>query len=161
MEPVGSTMLLGRSALSALVIIIPLILVLTALGDYYITGKAFLPINAIAKTANEICEQNDVSSRIEIPESARHDELYSLSVTLKHMLDETEGVINREKRFTSDASHELRSPMSVILTQGEDLAKIAQREKERELAESVVDKAKQMSKLISALLFLARTDQNR
>lgn len=160
-ESVASTALLARSALSALMIIVPLILLLTALGGYYITGKAFLPVEAISKTANEISEQNNISERIELAENAKHDELYELSLTLNRMLDKTEELINREKRFTSDASHELRTPVSVILAQGEYLAELAQSDRERELAESVVDKAKQMSRLISALLFLARTDQNR
>lgn len=77
------------------------------------------------------------------------------------MLDKIETLIEKEKQFTSDASHELRTPVSVILAQGEYLLDIAQDEKERELAENIVAKANQMSKLISGLLLLARIDGNR
>ncbi len=77
------------------------------------------------------------------------------------MLDKIESLIVQEKQFTSDASHELRTPISVILAQGEYLLDIADDEKEKELAQNIVDKANQMSKLVSRLLLLSRIDQNR
>lgn len=160
-ESVNSTMLLGRSAIIIVLILIPLILLLTALGGYYITKRAFQPVNNIIKTANSISHQNDITRRIEINPDAKEDELYNLSVTLNKMLDKIENLINQEKQFTSDASHELRTPISVILAQGEYLLEIAESEKEKELAQNIVDKANQVSKLVTRLLLLARIDQNR
>ena len=160
-ESVNSTMLLGRSAIIIILILVPLILLLTALGGYYITKRAFRPVNNIVKTANDISRQKDISSRIEIASNAKQDELHHLSVTLNEMLDKIENLITQEKQFTSDASHELRTPISVILAQGEYLLDIAKDEKEKELAQTIVDKAKQISKLVSRLLLLARIDQNR
>ena len=160
-ESVSSTMLLGRSAIVIMLILIPLILLLTALGGYYITKRAFRPINNIAKTANDITTQKDITRRIEIEPDSKEDELYHLSATLNKMLDKIENLIKQEKQFTSDASHELRTPISVILAQGEYLLDIAKDEKEKELAQTIVDKSKQISKLVSRLLLLARIDQNR
>ena len=160
-ESVNSTMLLGRSAIIIMLILIPLILLLTALGGYYITKKAFRPINNIAKTANDITTQKDITRRIEIEPDSKEDELYHLSATLNKMLDKIENLIKQEKQFTSDASHELRTPISVILAQGEYLLDISKDEKEKELAQTIVDKSKQVSKLVSRLLLLARIDQNR
>lgn len=160
-ESLNSTMLLGQSAIVIVLMVIPLILFLTALGGYYITKKAFRPINNIVKTANDITAQNDISKRIEISPAETEDELHRLSVTLNKMLDKIENLINQEKQFTSDASHELRTPVSVILSQGEYLLDIVENEKEKELAQNVVDKAKQVSKLITRLLLLARIDQKR
>ena len=160
-ESVNSTMLLGRSAIVIMLILIPLILLLTALGGYYITKKAFRPINNIAKTANDITTQKDITRRIEIEPDSKEDELYHLSATLNKMLDKIENLIKQEKQFTSDASHELRTPISVILAQGEYLLDIAKDEKEKELAQTIVDKSKQVSKLVSRLLLLARIDQHR
>lgn len=160
-ESVSSTMLLGRSAIVIMLILIPLILLLTALGGYYITKKAFGPINNIVKTANDISHQKDIKQRIEISPDSKEDELHHLSVTLNKMLDKIENLIIQEKQFTSDASHELRTPISVILAQGEYLLDIAKDEKEKELAQTIVDKSKQVSKLVSRLLLLARIDQNR
>lgn len=160
-ESVNSTILLGRSAMGIILIIIPLILLLTALGGYYITKKAFLPVNNIIKTANDISSQKDITQRIDVMSNARPDELNNLSITLNKMLDKIENLIRQEKQFTSDASHELRTPISVILAQGEYLLDIADDEKEKELAQNIVDKANQVSKLVSRLLFLARIDQSR
>lgn len=160
-ESLNSTMLLGRSAIIIMLILIPLILLLTALGGYFITKRAFRPINNIAKTANDITTQKDITRRIEIEPDSKEDELYHLSATLNKMLDKIENLIIQEKQFTSDASHELRTPISVILAQGEYLLDIAKDEKEKELAQTIVDKSKQVSKLVSRLLLLARIDQNR
>ena len=160
-ESVNSTMLLGRSAIIIMLILIPLILLLTVLGGYFITKRAFRPINNIAKTANDITTQKDITRRIEIEPDSKEDELYHLSATLNKMLDKIESLIIQEKQFTSDASHELRTPISVILAQGEYLLDIAKDEKEKELAGTIVDKSKQVSKLVSRLLLLARIDQNR
>ena len=160
-ESVNSTMLLGRSAMIIMLILVPLILILTALGGYYITKRAFRPVNNIVKTANGISHQKDITRRIEIAPDSKEDELHHLSVTLNKMLDKIENLITQEKQFTSDASHELRTPISVILAQGEYLLDIVKDEKERELAQTIVDKSKQISKLVSRLLLLARIDQNR
>ena len=160
-ESLNSTMLLGRSAIIIMLILVPIILLLTALGGYYITKRAFTPINNIVKTANDISVQKDISRRIEISPDATEDELHHLSITLNKMLDKIENLIMQEKQFTSDASHELRTPISVILAQGEYLLDIAKDDKEKELAKTIVDKSKQISKLVSRLLLLARIDQNR
>ena len=160
-ESVNSTILLGRSAIIVMLILIPLILLLTALGGYFITKRAFDPVNNIVKTANDISSQKDISRRIEIAPDAKEDELHHLSLTLNRMLDKIENLIIQEKQFTSDASHELRTPISVILAQGEYLLDIAKDEKEKELAQTIVDKSKQISKLVSRLLLLARIDQRR
>ena len=160
-ESINYAKVLGGSVFFVILIVIPIILLLTALGGYYITKKAFLPINGIIKTANEISAQNDIKQRIEINPDAKQDELHNLSLTLNHMLDKIEYLINQEKQFTSNASHELRTPISVILAQGEYLLDIADNDKEKELAQNIVDKANQVSKLVSRLLLLARIDQNR
>lgn len=160
-ESVNSTAVLRKTAFWVILAVIPVILLLAALGGYYISKKALLPINNIVKTAMNISSKGDVKQRIATTAGAPRDELYNLTVTLNAMLDKIEDLINREKQFTSDASHELRTPISVILAQGEYLAEIAQNEKEAELASNIVSKAKQMSDLVSKLLILARIDLKR
>lgn len=160
-ESLNATNLFGRSAFIIILITMPLMLLLAALGGYYITKKAFRPIKNISDTASIIYSQGDLKQRITLSSDATKDELYNLSVTLNTMLDKIENLINQEKQFTSDASHELRTPISVILAQGEYLLDIASTDKEKELAQDIVDKANQVSKLVSELLLLARIDQNR
>lgn len=160
-ESVNSSVILGQSMFYVVLILVPIILLLTALGGYYITKKAFMPISDITKTADDIRVKGDVKKRIPLNPEGKEDELFRLSVTLNAMLDNIENLITKEKQFTSDASHELRTPISVVLSQGEYLLEIAETEKERELAQNIVDKANQMSKLVSSLLLLSRIDQNR
>lgn len=59
-EPINYTKVLGRSVFVIILIVIPIILLLTALGGYYITRKAFLPVNDIIRTANDIYTKNDI-----------------------------------------------------------------------------------------------------
>ena len=160
-ESLNSTNIFGRSAFIIILISIPLMLILAALGGYYITKKTFRPIKNISNTANIIYSHGDLKQRIALSDDSTKDELYNLSVTLNTMLDKIENLINQEKQFTSDASHELRTPISVILAQGEYLLDIASTDKEKELAQDIVDKANQVSKLVSELLLLARIDQHR
>ena len=160
-EPVGISKIFSRSFFIIILFITPIILLLTALGGYYITRKAFSPIKEIIRTANDISTKQNIRRRIQINPEMKKDELYNLSVTLNQMLDRIEDLIRQEQQFTSDASHELRTPVSVILAQGEYLAEIADTDKEKELAESIVSKAKQVSELVSHLLLLARIDANR
>lgn len=154
------TGIMGRSVSIILLIAIPFILIITVLGGYFLTAKAFRPVDYIADTANEICSSNDIKKRIPIDESAHEDELKKLSLTLNKMLDKIEALIAAEKQFTSAASHELRTPVSVILAQGEYLADIVTGEKEKELADTVVSRAQHMSRLINSLLLLSRIDKS-
>ena len=92
------------------------ILIAAACG-YYIARKGLLPIAKITETADRISGGNDLSVRL--PECAKKDELYYLTNTLNMMLDRLEKAFNSEKQFTSDVSHELKTPVSVILTECE------------------------------------------
>lgn len=78
------------------------------------------------------------------------------------MLDRLEESFEREKQFTSDASHELRTPTSVILAQSEyALKNAATLEDARESLTVIFRQAKRMSSLISQLLTLARADRGK
>ena len=78
------------------------------------------------------------------------------------MLEKVEKAFIKEKQFTSDASHELRTPVTVILSQCEYLLEDSTlKEDERASIEVIQRKAQNMAKMISQLLFLSRTDQNR
>jgi len=160
-ESVNSVVILGKSLFMIILILVPVILILIAVGGYYVTKKSFTPVNNILKTANEIAKQKDITRRIEIDQEARHDELHHLSVTLNKMLDKIESLIKQEKQFTQDASHELRTPVSVILAQGEYLLDIAKDDKEKELARNIVEEANKITNLVSSLLLLSRIDQQR
>ena len=78
------------------------------------------------------------------------------------MLDKLEHSFQKEKQFTSDASHELRTPVTVILSQCEYLLEEGDLSgEERKSVEAIQRKARNMARMISQLLFLSRADQNR
>lgn len=134
-----------------------LLIIIAAIGGYFITGKALYPVNIMSGTAKSIIENNDLSRRINL--SGAKDEIGDLANTLDEMLDRIEDTLNREKQFTSDASHELRTPVSVILAECEFMTDCAETAEElKDSAASIKEEAQRMSKLISELLTISRMD---
>lgn len=139
--------------------LIIVMLVVAALGGYLIISRAFVPVNKISKTAKEISESKDLSRRINIGKGK--DEISSLANTFDAMLDKIETAFEKEKQFTSDASHELRTPVAVILSECEYMTECAKTEDEyKESALSIKNQTEKMSKLISELLTISRMDKN-
>lgn len=128
-------------------------LLLCALGGLIITRWALKPIKKIAKTAKEIGAGN-LNKRLRF--DTAKDEVGELLVEFNHMADSLQQVIEREKQFSSDASHEIRTPISVIITNAEyaiqshDLATCEQ------TLELIINKSHQMQQMLTQLLILAR-----
>jgi len=114
-EPIGA---LDRSVAVAFAIAIPLIVALAVVTGGEIARRGLAPLERIARLASEI-EAQDLSRRLALP--PRTDELGRLSATFDRMLDRLQRAFDRERRFTSDASHELRAPLAVIRAEA-DLA---------------------------------------
>lgn len=139
---------------------LPLFAVLIALGGYYITYRAFAPVEQIRKTVEEITDGDDLSRRIRLGEG--RDELHQLADTFDGMLDRIQAAFEREKQFTSDASHELRTPISVIVTQAEYALRHDNPSGDlRERLQVILHNSRKMSGMLSQLLTLARADQGR
>ena len=134
---------------------------LIALGaGYFLSRRVLRPIRTMMATARSI-EVEDMSRRIEVPPS--HDELHDLAVTFNHMLDRLQTGFSQQQRFVSDASHELRTPVTVILGYSDLLARWGQTDADvlKEGISSIRSEAENMQQLIEKLLFLARADQKR
>lgn len=143
--------------LNTFFIIIPILVVISCIVGYGITKRAFLPIRRIQETAEKIIASKELSTRIALPEGK--DEISKLGQTFDHMLDILEQNFAKEKQFTSDASHELRTPITVIMTESEFALKHADTMEEmKESMEVVKRQADKMSGLLQHLLFLARAD---
>lgn len=136
-----------------------LLILLASAGGYIILSRAFVPVNKIREAAEEISESGDLSQRIAIGEAK--DEISSLADTFDRMLTRLEDSFEREKQFTSDASHELRTPIAVIRSECEYMDTCAETiEEYRESAASISRQADKMAKLVSELLTISRMDQN-
>ena len=88
---------------------LPLLVILASLLGYWLSGRALAPVNQIIQSAEGIGVLN-LSRRLEVPRAK--DELRRLSETLNAMLDRIESSVKRITRFTADASHDLRTPLS-------------------------------------------------
>lgn len=148
-----------KSALKINITMTVILIIIAALGGYFIIKRTLKPVEDIRRTADEISESSDLSRRIEL--SSGNDEFYQLAASFDKMLDKIEQTLEREKQFTSDASHELRTPVAAILSSCEYMTNYAKDYEEmRTSALSVKAEAERMSKLISQLLMISRMDKN-
>jgi two-component system, OmpR family, sensor kinase len=81
-------------------------------GGWLVAGRALRPCAQMLETAGAIASSRDLSSRLDVP--PHRDELGRLAETLNRMLDSLEIVYRSQQRFISDASHELRAPLTAI-----------------------------------------------
>ncbi|HLW85372.1 MAG TPA: ATP-binding protein [Candidatus Sulfotelmatobacter sp.] len=144
---------------SYLLMFAPLVLLLAASGGYWLSRKALSPMDALVRTARAISGAN-LSSRLEKLNTG--DELQRLSDTLNEMLDRIETAFLRITEFTADASHELRTPISLVRTEAELALRRSRGEPEyREALRHILLEAERTTSLIEQLLSLARADSGR
>jgi len=126
---------------------------------YFTTKKMLSPINKVTETAREI-SSSDLGRRLEV--SGPDDELKKLALTFNSMLERLEKSFKRQKQFVSDASHELRTPISVIKGYVDMLDRWG-KEKEDvrdEAIEAIKKETVNMKQLMENLLILARGDDS-
>ena len=139
-------------------IALPLFILLAAAGGYAIARRAFLPLDRITATAAAIGEAADLSRRVEVPPG--DNEFTRLARTFNQMFERLERSFEAEQQFTADASHELRTPVSVIKSACEYAEKYGDTpEEQRETIAMIHRQADRMSALIGQLLSITRLDQ--
>ena len=149
-----------RITLRFAMIVLPLLVVLTAVIGYLFTRRTLRPVRRITDTVQEIQTNQDLSRRVELGNGT--DEIYQLADTFDQLLDRIERAFRREQQFTSDVSHELRTPITVILAQCDAaLADETLNGEHRQQIELIEKKARNMAQIISQLLLLSRADQGR
>ncbi len=142
-----------------LVMFAPLLLLVVASGGYWLSRKALSPVDALTRTARSI-SGNNLGERLE--KLSTGDELQRLSDTLNEMLARIESAFLRVTQFTADASHELRTPISLIRTEAEIALRKTRGDAEyREALRHILLEAERTSSLVEELLSLARADSGR
>lgn len=137
----------------------PLLLLIAAAVGYWMSRKALSPVDELVRTARDVSGTN-LKSRLQTLETG--DELQRLSDTLNAMLDRIEASFQRVTQFTADASHELRTPVSLIRTEAELALRRSRGEAEyQEALRHILAEAERTSSLIEQLLSLARADSGR
>ena len=146
---------LHRTALN-LTAVGSLILLIGLAGGWWFVGRALRPISEISDTAVKI-SAGDLSQRINVAEA--ESELGQLAAVLNSTFARLETAFAQQKQFAADAAHELRTPVSVMLTQTQTALNRERSLLEyRETVEACQRAAQRMRKLIESLLALARFD---
>lgn len=135
---------------------VPLLLLVVGFTTWHIAGRALRPVETIRSEVADI-SASEFARRVPVP--ATKDEIARLALTMNEMLDRLSDSHDRQRRFISDASHELRSPITTIRHQAEVAYAHPEGVEVRDLAESVLLENLRLEQLVEALLLIARADE--
>lgn len=145
-----------RRLLIILVLAGPILLLLSSFGGYFLVRKAFSPVKEIVGIVRKITAE-DLSHRIESIGSK--DEIGELVETLNDMISRLESSFKQIKQFSSDISHELKTPLTAMRGEIEvALKKERQNEEYKKVLKSLLEEINKLQKIIDNLLFLARIE---
>jgi heavy metal sensor kinase len=136
---------------------IPLVVALAAAGGWWIARRALAPVSLMVGQAREIT-QSTSGARLRVPPSA--DELGTLARAFNDLLERLDGALRAQRRFMADASHELRTPVSIVRTAAEvTLGRETRSEAEyREALSVVAQHARRLGRMVEDMLTLTRAD---
>ncbi|MFP5264973.1 MAG: sensor histidine kinase [Blastocatellia bacterium] len=145
-----------RQLLFLLAIANPVALLLASLGGLWIANKALRPVDRLTRAAERI-GRGSLNERV--AEVGSNDEMGRLAATFNEMISKLEQAFERERRFTADASHELKTPLAVLRGDIEvALRRDRPPEEYRRVLASSLEEIARLTKLTDDLLTLARSD---
>lgn len=147
-----STDLVGR----LLAVGTPILLLVVGLTTWKVVGRALRPVEAIRAEVDEI---SSAELHRRVPDPSGRDEIARLAATMNRMLARLDTGQARQRRFVSDASHELRSPVASLRQNAEVARAHPERSSLADLSETVLAEALRLQDLIDGLLLLARSDE--
>ena len=143
-----------------MLVIAPILLLISIGGAYVIAGRALRPIDGIINEVQAITDGRSLHRRL--PSAGVGDELERLATTLNEMMERLERSFAALRRFTADASHELKTPLAVLRADVERAMTPSVSPVERLVAlEEALHETTRMADLVESLLTLARADERR
>lgn len=139
-----------------------LVLTLLATVVFYAVHRAvFRPMDEMSEQVNRLNFQNLHTERLNV--EGTKDELKALTVGINRMLDRMEEAYEMQKQFVSEASHELRTPITVLQGYSSMLRRWGAEDKDvlAESVEAIESEAKSMQELVEKLLFLSRHEHRK
>ncbi|MEM8923533.1 MAG: ATP-binding protein [Actinomycetota bacterium] len=136
----------------------PMVLLVVTAAAWVLTGRALQPVRGITDRVAAI-SAGTLHERVPVPNSG--DEIEELGTTMNAMLERLDADDRRLRRFVSDASHELRSPIAVLRSQAEVALRTEEETKVPDLAAGVLDESLRLERIVDDLLVLARGDEVR
>lgn len=154
-RPVGWINEQAQTLTQTLLFLVPVAVALGALGSFFLVGRALRPVEAMRQAAERIGETN-LRERLE---TVGQDELAALGQTFNAMLSRLEAAFDRQRRFTADAAHELRTPLARLrlavthASNSEDPGEL------RRALDLAAQDSADLAKLIDGLMLLAQADE--
>jgi signal transduction histidine kinase len=142
-----------------LLVVTPIGLILAGFAGHRIAKRALLPLDLMAARAESITASN-LNDRIVVEHP--HDGLGHMAKVLNHLLERLEQAFVQLQRFTADAAHELRTPLSSLRATGEVALQESRNESGyRESIGSMLEETTRLNQTIDGLLLLARAETTR
>ncbi len=138
-----------------LVLGLPLLVVLLALGTWLLVGRALRPVENMRTEVADITDSH-LDRRVPVP--ASNDEVARLARTMNAMLDRLQAASSRQRAFVGDASHELQGPIAALRTQLEVALAHPENTDWVATAHDLSADSERMERLVRDLLYLARND---
>ena len=148
----------NHRVLMVLAVAIPLLLLVVAFVVWFSVGLTLSPVEAIRLRVATIAA-NDLTERV--PDSGGDDEISRLSRTLNAMLDRLEKSSRIQQEFVSNASHELRSPLTTLLATVDRASNHLDETDWVDFTDTVRREGRRIDSLVDDLFFLARSDERR
>ncbi|MGE0353127.1 MAG: sensor histidine kinase [Gemmatimonadales bacterium] len=149
-----------RSLIRSMLVVAPFILVASVGLGYFLAGRSLRPIDAMMDELEAITDGRSLHRRLMVPRSA--DEMARLAMTANGMIARLEQSFSSLRRFTADASHELKTPLMVVRAGVERaLTNPGTPAEAIELLDETLNQINRMSELVETLLTLARADEGR
>jgi len=141
----------------AFVIGLPLLLACAAAGGYFLARRSLSPVASMAERASAI-SASTLHERLPVPMPG--DELGGLATVINDLLDRLERSFAQQRRFMTDASHELRTPTAILRTEADvTLSRDTRPEAEYRASVGVMrDAARRLTRIVDDLFLLARAD---
>lgn len=149
-----------RQVFQTMLIVTPLLITIAAALGYFLTWKGFRPVSTMVETAKDIQQSNNLSRRIELPERSSI-EFQELAASYNGMLASVEEAFRREKQFSGDVAHELRTPIAVMISQAEYALSFADKAETEQALKAVIEQGTRISRIISQLLTLSRHEEGK
>ena len=149
-----------RDLASIILIVTPLLFGVSVAFAYGIAGRSFQPIERMVDQVEAISDGRSLHRRLNIGTAGQ--ELARLAGTLNEMIGRLETSFGALRRFTADASHELKTPLAVIRADVERAMSPTTTDTEQAIAlEEALQQVTRMADLVDSLLTLARADEGR
>ncbi|MFD1713959.1 sensor histidine kinase [Amnibacterium flavum] len=139
-----------------LLVTVPLLIVLLAVATWIVVGRALRPVERMRREVDAV---GGTTLHRRVDDHGARDEIGRLATTMNSMLDRLEASQRSQRRFVSDASHELKSPLASLRQYAEVAQAHPDRISSQELTDAILDEGARLERLVQGMLVLARADE--